>query len=582
MMKYIISILVFSALSIASYAQELKQDVKVVREYNPIISEAYKINKMPVNEMDSSSFQPQFSYHVLSKTMTSGLAIEPITAARLKTEGKSVLDKSYIKGGLGNYVTLFGDLNYNVLRSKEYALGLNVGHFTSDGEVELEDESKSSAPMHDTWTSLYFRRFWDDYTLSIDAEFNHNVYNYYGFQTLDEAQEYYYLDPYTAFTGEELMPETRQRLSSFDLNVGLANKVVEQKDIAFKADLRFSTFGNVTGVNENSFGLGGDLRRYFDDKFFDISAAVDYYGTAVPATDSSLYYFEERDMTIIKICPAIGFVFEGADIKIGIDTYSELGGDDNQFNIAPHLEANLVIADGIVSAFGGVKGDYTVNNYQKIQKENHFVAADVNVQNSFQGIHLFGGIKGNFSSKTAFVARVDYTVFNDEHFYQNRAFSTESSLSSDTGSIAQSNIFDVVYDDGSLLTVSGELKYEPSQEFNILLRGKYMGWNLDELAQAWHKPEVEIGFTANASPKEDLWFNIGLYAIGKRYALDVTTGQDKELKPVLDFSLGAEYTLSSKWNLFANLNNVFISKYYQWNGYPMQGLNLRAGVGYSF
>ncbi|MCW3807607.1 TonB-dependent receptor [Plebeiibacterium marinum] len=575
---YIIIALLFVSFTTVK-AQELNQDVKVVREYNPIISDAFKINKLPVSEVDSMTFNPRFSYNVLSKAMTSGLAIEPITAAKLKPERKTVLDKSYIKGGLGNYVTLFGDLNYNVLRSEEYALGLNIGHVTSDGDIKLEDDSKSEAPIHDTWASLYFRRFWDDYTLSVDAEFDHNIYNYYGFHTVGAATSYLYdeNDLTASALGADLIPDRKQRLSSFGLNIGFGNKVVDSDDVSFKANLKWETFSNITEVSENVIGLNALSRVYFDDVFLDIAGGFDFYGTSVPVSGSPLYSFEDRSMTILNLSPALGFVFEGIDFKVGLDSYSQLGGDGG-FNIAPHLEANLIIADGIVSAFGGVCGDYYTNNYQKMQSENMFIAPDVNVENSFHGLHFFGGIKGNFSSQTSFVARVDYSVFDDEHFYVNKSFED----SANPGVFSQSNLFTAQYDDGTLLSLSGELKYEPSSKANVLLKGKYNGWSLNTLDEAWHKPEVEIGLTANYSPFEDLWVNLGVYSMGKRKALDVSTGGVKELKSVVDINLGAQYTISSKWNIFASLNNAIVSKYYQWNGYPMQGMNIRAGVGYSF
>ncbi len=579
---YLIVVFVIS-LSFTSNAQELNQDVKVVREYNPIISDAFKINKLPVEEVDSSTFNPDFSYEILSKAMTSALAIEPITAARLQPERKTVLDKSYVKGGVGNYVTLFGELNYNILRSEEYALGLNVGHISSDGDIKLEDDQNVSAPFHDTWSSLYFRRFWDDYTLSIDADFKHNIYNYYGFQTIDPLASYTETNFGTIVSGSDLMADKRQRQSSFGVNVGFGNKVVDFDDVSFKSQLNWNTFGNVTGVGENNFGLHGKVNIPLDNMYLDLTGGFDYYGTTIPDSISPLYYFLDQNKTLINFSPLLGFVFEGVDLKVGMDIYSQLGGIEDEFNIAPHIEADLVIADGIVTAFGGLKGDYYVNNYQKIQQENPFVAVDEDVKNSFHGIHLFGGIKGNFSSQTSFVARVDYSIFNDEHFYVNRAF--ESNVPETTGigfQVHQTNIFDVIYDDGSLLSVSGELKYEPSKELNILFRGKYNGWNLDNFQHAWHKPEVELGVAANFSPFSDFWINANLNTLGKRYAYDPSTMQAEELKSVIDFNMGAEYLLSSKWTLFANLNNVFISKYYQWYGYPMQGLNIRAGVGYSF
>ncbi|GAF04621.1 TonB-dependent receptor [Saccharicrinis fermentans] len=585
-MKHINKILLL-AVSVLCFVsvngQELNKDVKVVREYNPIISDAYKINEMPVDEVDQASFNPDFSYDILSKAMSSGLAVEPISAARLTPERKTILDKSYVKGGLGNYVTLFGELNYNVLRSEEYAVGLNLGHITSAGDVELEDDTKVDAPFHDTWASLYFRRFWKDYTLSIDADFLHNIYHYYGYQNLEETDSYYGLTyPLEPFLGEDLMADERQRLSSFDLSVGLNNKVLDDSGTPFDAEFEFGTFGNVTGVQENHFGLNGTVRSYMNDMFVDVVGGFDYYGTSIPDSISPLYQFVDRSMTVVNLSPALGFQFEGANVKIGLDIFAQLGGEDDDFNVSPHLEADLEIAEGIVTAFAGVKGDYYINNYEKIQRENRFVSADVNVNNSFHGIHLFGGLRGNFSSQTSFTARLDYSTFENEHFFINRSYADVSPLSAVSGQIYQSNIFDVEYDDGSLLSISGELKYEPSSSFNMLLKGKYNGWNMDRLAQAWHKPEMELGVSANYEFADDLWFNLSMYSIGKRYAWDVLGEEEKELKGVIDLNMGLNYYMSSKWTLFANVNNLLIGKYYQYNGYPLQGLNLRAGVGYSF
>lgn len=74
-MKHINKILLL-AVSVLCFVsvngQELNKDVKVVREYNPIISDAYKINEMPVDEVDQASFNPDFSYDILSKAMSSG------------------------------------------------------------------------------------------------------------------------------------------------------------------------------------------------------------------------------------------------------------------------------------------------------------------------------------------------------------------------------------------------------------------------------------------------------------------------------------------------------------------------------
>lgn len=577
--KYSFLLLFFLLVSVCTIAQdEVNKDVKVVREYTPIISDAFKINELPSSDDDSSNEALSFDYDILTKAMSSGVDIEPISPAKLRPEHKTVLDKSYVKGALGNYGTVNGELYYNILRSKDYALGLNIAHTTSVGKVTLEDDTKSEAPFHDTYASLYFRRFYKKNTLSIDADFLHNIYRYYGYQTIDPEASYTY-DSNT-FNGSELMADERQRLSGFNTTIGFQNKEIESKNIPYGLKLNLGTFSNVTGVSETAFGLQGDVKfKIADNLSLNLDGGFDYFGASVPES-TSLYNFTERNLTVINFSPNIQFDFQGGSVRVGFDMFTQMGIEEgDEFNMAPHIEGDLVIAEGIVTAFGGVKGDFFTNNYEKIQRENQFVAADQMVRNSFHGIHLFGGIKGNFSSTVSFVARVDHSVFTNEHFYVNRGYSTQVD---ETNVVHQSNLFDVVYDDGNLFSASGELKYEPNKKLNVLLFGKYNGWNLNDLDYAWHKPEVEVNLRANFSPMEDLWINVGLNTLGKRYAYDVTTDAAKELKPVYDFSVGGLYHISSKWNAFASINNMFASKYYQWNGYPMQRFNMRVGVGYSF
>ena len=139
-----------------------------------------------------------------------------------------------------------------------------------------------------------------------------------------------------------------------------------------------------------------------------------------------------------------------------------------------------------------------------------------------------------------------------------------------------------VYDDGSLLTFSGEVLYHPNEKFNILAKGTYYGWNLDSLSRAWNKPDVEFVFKSRFSPVRNLWVDGGFNILGKRFAFDPGTLAEKKLKAVIDLNLGAEYLFNSTWSFFSNVNNLVSSKYYMWNGYPAQGINVHVGVGISF
>ena len=236
-----------------------------------------------------------------------------------------------------------------------------------------------------------------------------------------------------------------------------------------------------------------------------------------------------------------------------------------------------------MSIYGGLNGQVFVNDYRSMLYENPFASADINVKSALYGLNFLAGIKGNFSASTSFSAGVEYGYFNDEHFWVNKSYNNEVIGGEMMRSQHYSNLFDVVYDDGSLLKVVGELTYKPKEGVVVALNGAYYGWSLDRLAAAWHKPEIEFGAETSFLLLENLHMTAGVKVLGERQAYDPSMANNqKALKSVVDINVGGEYNFSRHWSFWANINNIAAAKYYQWNGYPMQGLNAKAGIVFTF
>ncbi|MCT4645780.1 MAG: TonB-dependent receptor, partial [Carboxylicivirga sp.] len=388
-------------------------------------------------------------------------------------------------------------------------------------------------------------------------------------------------------SGEDLTPEVDQRFSSFDLGIGLRNNNNDERKTTWVSGFNFNTFGTKTGVKQNGFGLSGGLLHPLNNLTFGIDGEIRSYKTNVPDTIGPMYTFNDRSQTLISVNPSANFLFDNASLRVGLSVNGLIDSEDDEFYLSPDILGQLTVVEGIVSLYGGVNGKVKMNDLRSVMYENNFASADVNVKSSFYGINLFAGIKGNFSSAASFSAGVEYGMFENEHFWVNKYYGANVPASTGLNGVAgiYSNQFDVVYDDGSLLTVKGELLLNPKKDMEFALRGAYYGWSLDELDEAWHKPEMKFGASGQFSPMEGLLVKAGVDVLGERKALDVSaTNGDliKKLKTVVDINLGAEYHFSKQWSFWANVNNVAASKYYKWNGYPMQGLNMKAGIIYSF
>jgi hypothetical protein len=531
---------------------------------------------MPVLH-DSISLNTEFKYNILSKAMITGNEIEPITPARLGKERKQPLKTSYFKAGVGNYNTFFGDLSFNVLQSERFVLGFDIGHWSSFGNLTLQNDEKVDAPFHDTWGKLGFDYLFLNKTLYTKIDFRHNIYDYYGYNNIDPAAEYSLLNTPAPVTGDLLIPDTKQRLSGVDVTLGFKNNELRDDRIIYDARLGYLSFGNLTGVSQNGFNIGGNVYIPFGTVGFKVDLDIRYNNTSVPDSIGPLYSFNQRKNTLIGISPQMVFNFDVANIYVGLLMYGEADTFDDEFQLAPILKANLNIVEGVVSMEGGIKGHYDQNDYRTAQYENPFISPDKHMKTAFYGLDAFVSLKGNFSKSVSFAADVSYSMFSNEHFYVNKFY-----LNNTDTVLQYTNLFAPVYDDGSLLTLSGELLYRPTDKFNVSTKISYYGWKTDSLTRAWHKPEIEFMVNSRFSPIEDLWIDAGINVLGKRYAFDPTEWSEVKLKAVFDLNIGAEYLYNSTWSFFARINNLASSKYYQWYGYPMQRLNLHVGVGISF
>ncbi|MCA1745197.1 MAG: hypothetical protein LC643_05745, partial [Bacteroidales bacterium] len=93
--------------------ETINQDVRVVREYNPTVSDAFKINEMP-EQSDADVPAPDFNYQLSGKAMVGTPEVVPLIPAKMAKEPREELYPSYLQGYVGNYNMLGGALRYNL------------------------------------------------------------------------------------------------------------------------------------------------------------------------------------------------------------------------------------------------------------------------------------------------------------------------------------------------------------------------------------------------------------------------------------------------------------------------------------
>ena len=550
----------------------MKQEVEVVQEYNPTVSDAFKINEMPKQE-ETPVETPVFTYELAGKAIMGAPEVVPLIAAKIAKPPMEELFPSYVRGYFGNYTLLGGMLNYNLVQNTKYALALNLAHESSLGKLKLLNGEKVDAPYHQTDGGLAFRHFFKDKTLRVNMDFDNLAYEYYGYSDL-LSDENYATAMGDTLTGAELTPNARQHQTNFGFSLGLQNLVSKHRSTEYDLNLGYQTFGNEWGIKENKVMLNGDFEFPVGDFALSLAAGADHASTNFKADDIPTGFMATaREQTLVYFNPSVVRRGDQLDFKMGLRFGAGFDDLEDDFYLSPDLQLSLTVVEEVIALEGGITGEIKPSYYSAVMAENPFVSPDVNVKTAFHGVKFYLGTKGNFSRATSFAARLDYSAFTNEHFFVNRTYASADST-------VASNLFDVSYDDGNMLKVSGELRFNFEPDFNLLLQAAYYSWQLDSLDEAWYKPAMTLGVRGNYQINEELQVYASFNVLGQRKASVNNSVQTLDAVP--DINLGADYRYNKRWHFFTEFRNVISADYDRWYGYPSQGINVRAGAGYSF
>jgi hypothetical protein len=120
----------------------------------------------------------------------------------------------------------------------------------------------------------------------------------------------------------------------------------------------------------------------------------------------------------------------------------------------------------------------------------------------------------------------------------------------------------------------------------------YYSYKLDEQTEAWNMPAWDANLSIGYKVNEQLSLSADIFLIGQRKALIIEEAslfsssgpvyKSNNLDTAFDLNVKGNYQITSKFSVFAQLNNFGFQKYQKWFGYPVQSFNFLAGVSYAF
>ena len=560
---FISIISIISILASVSFAQEiLDKDVHIVKSYEPTISDAFKINILP-QIIDTVKVVPLFNYSIQTRQIHTDFHLEPIIAAKMLGEPLTKLYPGYLKIGIGNYWTPFIDINYNKLRSKKYATGVNLMHLSSHGKIKMpgNNDVKVFSGYSDNIAHIFGKKFYYKKTLSGDIKYCRNTVYFNNYDTTLSD---------TIVTLEKDIAN-QQLFQLFNANARFMTNYTDSFHFNYDIDLNYDYFNDIDKNYEHAPAITGKLFNKFRNRDYLVGG------------DVKAVYFDRNNDTInntaIRINPWIGAYDNKWKVIVGCDMNVDIVNNKTEYYWYQQIKLQYNISENILLPYAGYSGKLEINNYKKIAFENPFIKPGLYVKNTDHKF-LYAGIRGNISSNISFNLKANHSfTINDMYF-----FVIDTTLS-------DRNQFTVVYDDVKLTALYGEISIEKSEKLNFLIKGNYYQYEMSEEGEIkpWHKPKYKLSFSSKYNIKNKIILNADIFALGMQYAKSYGVDNankviviPQKLQEIIDINVGIEYRYTKILSAFINLNNIAGAKYYKWNYYPIQRFNLLAGVTYAF
>lgn len=548
--QWILVMLLVVIYATVTYAQTGLEGINYTAEskFQPTIKDAIKYSDLPeIN--DSVKRINNLKYGIVSNPMFPKYQTQKIDAAKMQNEPLSKLYHSLLKAGYGPLYNMpYGEFWIGSTRSRERNYGAHLRHFSST--THLKDAGYGG--FSENGANIFAKQFYKKHTLSGDFNYDRNVVHYYGFDT--------------AVNKIKDNDFTKQRYQIFEPKVRLLSHYTDSTHINHDIQLAYYNMQNLNRETENNIKLNAIGSLFINKEKLNIGLSTDYYN------------HKQSNDTLNDLIVNLSPSFEAAGKKwraeLGLTGTLDNFKGASRFYFYPKLNVQYDIYENMIIPYAGVSGGLIKNSFRNLVSENPFVDTTLNYVNTNNKYNLFAGLRGNLSSNTSYDAKVSYGQYDSLQFY----------TIDYTSNVQMHNMFDVVYDNTSILNVSGQLKYELREKFNIIAKGNYFLYKTKNLTRAYHKPDFDFTLSGIYNLQSKIIVRADIFVVGNQWALTQVTENGinslatKVVKGWVDANLEAEYRYSKMLSFFVRANNIANQRYYRWDRYAGQKLNFMVGL----
>ena len=543
----------------------LSETVIIVREFEPVIKDAKKINHQPViNNVDKKA--PNFTYSLTPQNQEYQFNPDTIDAVKIKGEPLNKLYRAYLKAGMGSYLNNLGELHINSLRSRDFQWGLDVHHFASNGGIkDLPDNYFSKQNL-----DLYAKKMLKNHVINAGFIFDREQINKYGINIpLSDTPD----------IGQELLNDIDQNYLMYKGTAGIRSFISDSNLLNYKVNFNYHNLSvKPSSTKENNFLMTSQFSKYFGKEKGYVYLDFDYNKVSADSADIKANF-------IVK--PSIDIEFKGekwhllAGFKMALEN-----GDETRFYFFPNAEFKYNVVRNLIVPYIGVTGGIKRNSINSLRTENPFLYELPNLKNTRTNYDVYVGVRGLVSSNLSYNVSGGYKSVKDMVLY-----TSDMPLANQGINYNQyENVYQPVYDSVKVAHVSSQISYQREDKWNVMWRMNYNYYETLREAKAWNLPDFTSDVTLRYSLQDKIIAKSSITFMNSKYVKtsDVTQEEvafgiyGRKIDPIVDFNVGLEYRFTKKVSAFLDVNNILSNNYEMWGNYQVQGINVLGGVTIAF
>lgn len=562
-------------MGISIWAQKPKdtlntETVEVVKPYVPTISDSFKINEQPTiteEAVEKNSIVYQINSVPVASTFTPN-------KGKPKGITKPVRDKlfeNYISFGFGNYTSPLFEAYMKTYPTRDSEVGFIANHHSSKGGIK---EIKLNNAYSDTNAHVYYKQEDSEKIWKLDLGISHGLYNWYGLPLNQVLTDDYLknINPKHTFLG-----------------VAIKGELALSESFLKESQLEMSSFSDSFHSSEQRFKIQPTIELPISTERINFKFDIDNLSGKFNKTYDDIIPIKYNYLNA-GVIPNFEILRENLTVNLGVKLYyfrDNVKGK-GEFKAFPNVDFSYQVVDEVLTIFAGATGGITHNTYRELTTQNPFLSPNFASVPTDEKYKIYTGLKGKAATNMGYLLSASYSdVKNKAMFILNPSKTNGSTLVEKPYELG--NSFMVLYDDATIFTMEGELSLDFSKEFTFGGKVNFNMYHFKNEVENWNLPSIKTTVFADYHDKK--WTGTAkLFMRSERKDREVPFGimtfapenYVVSSGTYLDLNAALSYQFTDKLSAFAKANNLLTTNYKRYFNYPVQGMQVLAGITFKF